>query len=199
MILEIDDMPANVPFMLIPDAVLLPNSVLPLYIFEQKYRDMLAVCLDSHRMIGVAMVKPDITELVSEDDVHNIAGVGLIRACVGNSDGTSSLVLHGLGRFEVTEWDRSDAYWVGAIRHLDSNSDDETAELEGEILERCNQIGEVGSEILPPLKGYQPGESDPALLADVVGAALLQTGPQRQSLLEELSVKQRLRMLLDLM
>ncbi len=198
MILDIQDMPESVPFMLLPEAVLLPNSILPLHIFEPKYRQMLADCLKSHRMFGVAMVKPTVNEIVCEDDVHNVAGVGLIRACVGNSDGTSNLILHGLGRFEVTSWDHSKPYWIGNIKQLESEADGVTQELENELLEKCNQLGQVGVEIFPPLKGYQPGESDPALLVDVLGAALLQSSSQRQSLLEELSVKQRLKMLLDL-
>ncbi len=182
--------------MLLPNAVLLPNMVLPLYIFEEKYRRMLAACLAGSRMFGVAKVRDGISEVRSPDDVASVAGVGLIRACVGQPDGTSTLVLHGLGRFRITRWDTSQGYWIGDIQLMESNAAEETADLEREILQRCAQLGSSVEDVLPPLKDYKPGHSDASLLADLLGAAVLISGNERQALLEEPSVRARLSMLL---
>ena len=196
--IPIEDMPGEVPFMQLPNAVLLPNSILPLYIFESKYRRMLADCLASHRMFGIAMIKPGVDQVASADDVHQIAGVGLIRACLGNSDGTSSLVLYGLGRFRITEWDHANPYWCGRIEALESTTDEETDDLECQLLERCRQTGAEGNDIPGPIRHYQAGESDPSLLADVVASAVVSDGCLRQRLLEELNVSKRMRTLLEL-
>lgn len=192
-------MPDEVPFMLLPGAVLFPNGILPLNIFESKYRRMLADTLEGGRMFGVAMVRPGITEVRAEDDVHRVAGVGLVRACVGNPDGTSCLVLHGLGRFRVTAWDRSRPYWVGRIQPVESETTGDTRDLEVEILRLCAAYGRVGEDILPSLADYTPGESDPSLLADLVAASLAADGAVRQSLLEETNVNRRLERLIELL
>ena len=52
-------LPCEVPVMTLPDATLFPQALLPLHIFEPRYRRMLADVLESDRMFSVAMQKPD--------------------------------------------------------------------------------------------------------------------------------------------
>lgn len=199
MIVPIDEMPEQVPFMLLPNAVLLPNSVLPLYIFEYKYREMLADCLAGNRMFGIAKVNDGVSEVRSEKDVASVVGVGLIRACMANQDGTSTLVLMGLGRFRISHWDRSRPYWIGHIQPLKNLHSEATLELEQEILQRCQHLSNNIGNLLPQLKDYKIGQSDAGLLADVLGSALLDSSDDRQALLEETNVRMRLSMVLDKM
>ena len=51
-------LPREVPVMTLPNATLFPQALLPLYIFEPRYRHMLADALHSNRMFSVAMQKP---------------------------------------------------------------------------------------------------------------------------------------------
>ena len=51
-------LPDAVPVMTLPSATLFPQALLPLYIFEPRYRRMLNDALNSNRMISVAMQKP---------------------------------------------------------------------------------------------------------------------------------------------
>lgn len=198
MIVPLEEIPERVPFMLLPNAVLLPNTVLPLFIFEKKYRLMLADCLAGERMFGVALCS-NTSEVSSEDDVARLVGVGLIRACLTGPDGTSTLVLHGLGRFRVIKWEHDRPYWVGQIDLVRDTCDEATCDLERKVLERCSLAGAMAKDILPILRGYNPGKSDPGLLADVVAGAVLDSCEEKQALLEEASVSKRLAMLLDRM
>src|SRR5215471_18893756 len=50
--------PREVPVMTLPNATLFPQALLPLYIFEPRYRQMLAEALHTNRMFSVAMQKP---------------------------------------------------------------------------------------------------------------------------------------------
>ena len=69
----------------LPGALLFPRALLPLHIFEERYRAMLNHALKQHRMFSVALVRPDRGDWKSPDDFFDVAGVGLIRACVGQS------------------------------------------------------------------------------------------------------------------
>ncbi len=51
-------LPREVPVMTLPNATLFPQALLPLYIFEPRYRQMLADALNTHRMFSVAMQRP---------------------------------------------------------------------------------------------------------------------------------------------
>src|ERR1700677_334490 len=92
-------LPPEVPVMTLPNATLFPQSLLPLYIFEPRYRRMLADSLDTDRMFSVAMQKPG----RSRETPSPVAGLGLIRVSVGHQDGPSHLVLQGLARVELEE------------------------------------------------------------------------------------------------
>ena len=83
--------------MTLPNATLFPQALLPLYIFEPRYRQMLADALHSTRMFSVAMQKPGSTR----ETPSPVAGLGLIRVSVGHRDGTSHLILQGLARVEL--------------------------------------------------------------------------------------------------
>jgi len=51
-------LPDAVPVMTLPSATLFPQALLPLYIFEPRYRRMLVDALNTDRMFSVAMQKP---------------------------------------------------------------------------------------------------------------------------------------------
>jgi len=53
--------PREVAIMTLPNATLFPQALLPLYIFEPRYRQMLADALHSNRLFAVAMQKPGST------------------------------------------------------------------------------------------------------------------------------------------
>ena len=60
--LAVIEIPTEVPVMALSNAVLFPHSLLPLHIFEPRYRDMLAHSLDGDRMFSVALMKKGIEE-----------------------------------------------------------------------------------------------------------------------------------------
>ena len=75
------DLPSEVPVMTLPNATLFPQALLPLYIFESRYRQMLADALHSNRLLSVAMRRPGSTR---ETPVEG-AGLGLIRVSVAHN------------------------------------------------------------------------------------------------------------------
>src|SRR5258706_8428081 len=93
------ELPNQVPVMTLPSATLFPQALLPLYIFETRYRQMLADTLKAKRMFSVAMQKPG----RSRETPCPVAGLGLIRVSVDHEDGTSHLILQGLTRVELRE------------------------------------------------------------------------------------------------
>src|SRR5260370_31630851 len=99
--------PARTP----PHATLFPQPLLPLYIFEPKYRQMLLDSLNTSRMFSVAMQKPGRTR----ETPSPVAGLGLIRVSVGHQDGTSHLILQGLARWELVDTVRYKPYPVQKI------------------------------------------------------------------------------------
>lgn len=154
---------------------------------------MLAEALETHRMFGLAhLVSPN-----DDSQVFEIGGLGLVRACVANPDGTSNLILQGVGRIRFTEWLDGAAHRRAKVKLLESfcDSDDRSRDLRLHIWEFCQKLDQ-GDEKLPNhFRECLETRQSPGAFADLVSATLVQDPLVRQRLLEELDVNRRLEIL----
>lgn len=201
--------------MILPKATLFPTALLPLYIFEPRYRQMLRDTLQTDRMFCVAMQKPG---SVSEAPFP-IAGLGLIRASVRHRDGTSHLILQGLARVQLEGAVRYKPYRLHRIRPLEASPCD-TVRVDAlvakvrELLEERTRLGlpfpfpvmspgQADPTGAPPsfsskeILGYLDSITDPEQAADLVSCAVLSGAAQRQTILETVDVEARLRHLIS--
>lgn len=193
-------LPEQVPVMPLPGALLFPHALLPLYIFEPRYRQMLTHALGHHRMFCVALLKPHCADWQSPADFFHTAGVGLIRACVERGDGTLNLILQGLERVRFTDFEQKAPFPIATIERLesDSGSSVETDALATKVLELYSNVKAGGPRQLPPkVDRYLADLSDPEMLADLVASTFVSDPLRRQRVLEELSVNQRLRLIIQ--
>ncbi len=207
------ELPREVAVMTLPNAILFPQAMLPLYIFEPRYRQMLSDALDSHRMFSVALQRPGRTR----ETPCGVAGLGLIRASVARKDGTSNLILQGLVRVELNETVRYKPYRVQRIRPLQSKATDSVAvdALTAKVLELVSDRRDQGFELpvhvlkklcqlegveeLPPDFALKQGIdilaklNDPEQIADLISCTLLSSPLERQLLLETIDLETRLK------
>src|SRR3954463_2660814 len=135
-------LPNEVPVMTLPDVAFFPQALMPLHIFEPRYRQMLRDVLASNRLFAVAGLNPreDVATAAFEPP-HRVATVGIVRACQKNDDGTSHLLLQGLCRVEVVAIVRDEPYRRIQIRALSSQpgaSEDENQSLRRELARLLN-------------------------------------------------------------
>jgi Lon protease-like protein len=192
-------LPDEIPVMPLPGALLFPHALLPLYIFESRYREMLEHALNHHRMFSVALIKPEHAQWRTPEDFFHIAGLGLIRACVGRSDGTSNLILQGLERVRFTGFEQANPFPIARIDTLESDSVSsvETEALAAKVLELYSKLKGNGRQLPAKVDQYLSDLGDPEMLADLVASTFISDALRRQRVLEELSVKQRLRLVIQ--
>src|SRR5688572_32825205 len=137
------EIPSAVPVMTLPSATLFPQALLPLYIFEPRYRRMLTDSLNTNRMFSVAMQKPGRTR----ETPCPVAGLGLIRVSVGHNDGTSHLILQGLTRVKLQETVQYKPYRVQRIQPLvAAETDNVTIDA---LVAKVHELVEQRLEIAP--------------------------------------------------
>jgi Lon protease-like protein len=193
--------PREVPVMALSNAVLFPHSLLPLHIFELRYRTMLEHSLGGDRMFSVALMRPGISEASEIADLFPIASVGLIRACVGNQNGTSNLILQGLARIRLLEWTQLKPFRIARATLVESGISNaiEADALAAKVKELCVRIQQLGVPFPANLTEQLQKIEDPEVLADVIAAAFVGEAGQRQQLLEVAEVCDRLRLLIQLL
>ena len=182
--------------MALSNAVLVPNALLPLHIFEPRYREMLRWCLERDRLFCVAMTKPGIKE--TPENFCPVGGIGLVRACVAAEDGTSNLILQGLARVKFGNLLQAEPFRIAEIREFPSDCPNlvEAEALGAKVVEICAKLHEQGHELPAALVQKLRHVADPELLADIVTQTFLREPAQQQRLLEEASVSGRMRMLI---
>ena len=192
------ELPSTVPVMVLPGAMLFPQALLPLYIFEPRYRAMLAHVLQGDRMFCVAMMKPGVGEAKKPEHFFHVSGCGLVRACVGKDDGTSNLILQGLARVRFTGFVQEKPFRIATIEPV-ASEDIDTVEAEAlgvKVLELCNQFKERGQQLPGQLDQFLSHLTNLELLADLVAHTFVADPFWRQQLLEETNVPARLRLLI---
>jgi Lon protease-like protein len=192
-------LPDAVPVMPLPGTLLFPHALMPLYIFEPRYREMLARALTEQRMFCVALIDPHGSDWISPGDFRHIATVGLIRACVGRGDGTSNLILQGLQRVRFTAFPQETPFPIAQIEPLQSRPADSSVETEAlgaRVLDLYAKLKGTGRQFPEKVDRYLSDLQDPEMLADLMASTFVTDPLRRQQLLEELCVKQRLRLVI---
>jgi Lon protease-like protein len=193
-------LPATAPVMPLPGALLFPHALLPLHIFEPRYRSMLSRALQADRMFCVSLIKPPKREWKSTSDFCAVATIGLIRACVERADGTSNLVLQGLQRVGFRGFEQDDPFPIARIDPVESEQPASEAESYGiarKILEVYEKLKSSARRFPEKVDQYLSDLEDPEMLADLMGATFINDPLRRQQLLEQPSITQRLRLVLQ--
>ena len=179
--------------------VLFPHALLPLYIFERRYRQMLEHALHHHRMFCVTLIKPSCPEWQAPEDFFHLATVGLIRACVGRGDGTSNLILQGLQRVRFASFQQEAPFPVAKIDILESKGAPsvETEALGEKVLELYAKLKRNGRQLPAKVDRYLSQLNDLEMLADLMASTFINDPMRRQQVLEELALNQRLRLIIQ--
>ena len=187
-------LPDEVAVMTLPGVAFFPQALLPLHIFEPRYRQMLKDVLASHRLFAVAGVNPATGGF---EPPHRIATVGLVRACQKTPEGTSNLLLQGLARVEVGAILREKPYRSVKIRALASAPGagaDENLKLRTGLLRLINLRARLDGEEPGQFMQFLHTVDDPEAFVDLAASNLCEDATVKQRLLETLDVHERLRL-----
>ncbi len=120
--------PDVLPIFPLARTVLLPGEVLPLHIFEPRYRDMVRDAIATHRVIGMVRILSD--QEAPEDEMPEVEPVGCAGLIAHNQrldDGRYLIWLVGIERFRIEE-ELSSPYAYRQVRvaymPLEETSDD---------------------------------------------------------------------------
>jgi uncharacterized protein len=192
------EIPETLPIMVLSGATLFPHGYMPLFIFEERYREMLNYALERDRMFCIGHTRPGIDPETNDDPVHATTTAGLIRACVTHPDGTSHLMLAGLQRVEIIGWEQRVPFRIASVIPLPSLGNDTTttASRALDLVDLCGRLGQNDHMISKCLGEHLRGIKDPSAVADLVAQTFLTDPAERQRVLEMVRVEERLELLL---
>ncbi|KGG14730.1 Uncharacterized protein EV06_1790 [Prochlorococcus sp. MIT 0602] len=114
----------ELPLFPLPDVVLFPQEILPLHIFESRYRIMLQTVLETDSVFGIVRADPS---------TKKIADVGCCTRIIKHQkseDGRSNIITVGQQRFRILEIIREAPFYVAMVSWIDDDSSANSDELE---------------------------------------------------------------------
>ena len=188
----------ELPLFPLPEVVLFPNEVLPLHIFESRYRIMLKSVLETDSLFGVVKWDPN---------TKSMANVGCCAHIIKHQtadDGRSNIITIGQQRFQVLEIVRSSPFYTGMVSWIDDENSQNLQDLDNlrdSVIQALNDVVNLTSKLTNSQK-ILPDKlpNNPMELSFWIGAHL--GGPvsdEQQRLLEERDTYVRLQRELEML
>lgn len=181
----------------LPSAVLFPHSVIPLHIFEPRYRELVRDALEADRVMALAQLEPGWeSAYVGRPTMQQMMCAGLIIWHDELPDGRYNILLQGVCRARLlSELPAEHLYREARVELLPDPTyhGPEEEQLRQAVFELVGRVPPSFSEGLVPAVARANGGA----LADVVAAAIIPEPERRQALLAELDVRQRLQEVTD--
>jgi Lon protease-like protein len=185
--------PEVVPVMTLQDTVLFPHAVMPLFIFEERYRLMLKEVLGSHRLFAIFNEKHDASDEGYEEPPEVMGTVGVVRAAHKNPDGTSNLALQGISRVRLVEIVQETPYRLIRVAPCQDALDEQEAipGMRQQILDLLDSKAFLTKGLPEEYVRFIHSLDTPGPFIDVAVHSICQNARAKQELLETLSLKKR--------
>ncbi|HEY4187003.1 MAG TPA: LON peptidase substrate-binding domain-containing protein [Polyangia bacterium] len=187
----------RLPMFPLPGVVLFPHALLPLHIFEERYKKMARDLLASHRHLSVALLEtPTDAPRTDRPPVRPIMGVGEVVMAHELPDGRFNLVVRGRARIELQRELLSDEPYrliVGQVRaDLPVKNAGELVDADQSLRALVGRLADNIPEGGELLRQVVASQATPHELADVLAAALVVDTHKRQRLLESRDLMKRI-------
>jgi hypothetical protein len=154
-------------------SVLFPSVLLPLHIFEERYRQLIREVLDADREFGVVLIERG-SEVGGGDTRSSVGTLARIIEAEELDDGRWVLVAVGVERIEIIEWLDDDPFprasvrsWPDEAQEVDDAAWPDAEELLRRALALRSELGEVAAPATleltddPVLRTYQAAAAAP--------------------------------------
>lgn len=191
----------NLPIFPLP-LVMLPNELLPLHIFEDRYRQMLKDVETAGNFFGVTPFEPPET-FIDRPPAGSVGCVAEIRESETLPDGRSNIITLGLVRFRLIGYVDADApYLVGDVEFFedDAEPEEEIKPLADEVFTLFERMAKAAFK-MSGSRGRLPeiGRTDPEALSFLISAAFNFDNDKKYELLETTSTSERLESLREIL
>lgn len=184
----------------LPQVVLFPRALLPLHVFEPRYRAMLKDCLETTRAMAVALI-PHRSD-TNPPPIARVAGAGFIVEHQALPDGRSNILLHGKARVSLEElpfvppYRRARATILQEV-HTPVPETERVALMGAQaafVAALAKRSPDPGKSPTGGRVSFQlPRSLEIGAVADLSAHHLIVDAAERQSILEELDVRERVR------
>lgn len=188
---------AIVPIFPLPELTFFPHTLLPLHIFEARYRAMITDSLARDKRLAVVGLKPGFEAAYDgKPAVYTVAGAGEIIQWERLATGRFNLILRGDCRIWIeAELPTDTLYRVVKARVLEDEipeGEDQLSVEADRVTDGCLRLLTAMGQGSPELERALRSAAPPGVVADRIASVVIPDPALRQELLETLDVRRRL-------
>jgi ATP-dependent Lon protease len=182
------------PVLPLRDIVVFPHMIVPLFVGREKSVRALEDVMQDDKHILLLTQKSSTQDDPGTNDLYTSGTVGTVLQLLKLPDGTVKVLVEGNFRAEVSRFvDRVDFFQAFARPTVEAPADQTEIEaLTRAVVAQFEQYIKLNKKIPPEVLVSVNQIDDPAKLADTIGSHLALKIPEKQALLETISVNDRL-------
>lgn len=183
----------ELPLFPLKNVVLFPGMVLPLHIFELRYREMINFCIDEKSPFGVLLINEG-KEVGEAATPHRVGTAARVSRVERLDDGRLNITTVGTQRFRVEALDHSKNYLTGTVRHMPiiNGSTKLAADLAQGVRPKILEYVELLSKASGQKLQLDRLPEDPTTLAFLIAMSLQVNAADKQKLLEKVGIPEML-------
>ena len=189
------------PMIPLPELVVFPSAITPVLIGRQKsLRAMEEAFANNSPVFMVLQRSPTIME-PKQSDLYEIGTVADLLQPMRLPDGNVRVLAEGRFRARLVEIARSEPFYLAVVEELAETyeQDPEVMALERLVRQKFEQLVQGSRSLSPEVLMTLSTVDDPMRLSDLIASLMDLKPTEKQSLLETLSVKERLQKLVTLL
>lgn len=190
----------DIPIFPLPNVTFFPQTLLPLHVFEPRYRKLTENCLAGDRLMGVSLLKEGWQkDYFGRPPICKIFGVGKIIDSQRLADGCFNIMVEGLYRVRLIQEFPTDPFRTARVQVLQDPPIDQkrgqVIDLMKEMRERTALLARLLPQTREPIQAAWSSHPHPLAIANQLAASLVVDAYDRQSILEQIDPMRRLQLL----
>ncbi len=172
----------ELPLFPLDNVVLLPFKRVPLHIFEERYKQMINMCMDEETEFGIVWG--------NDDTFQEVGSAALVTDLISRlPDGRMKIVTQGTRRFRVLERFDIHPYITGIVEEIGDEPEVPDFDLGNKVQDLYREALKLSLGWFKPKKEE---DINPSELSFVVAGSLSLSLPEQQAILEMRSANERL-------
>ncbi|MEX1221823.1 MAG: endopeptidase La [Idiomarina sp.] len=191
----------SIPVLPLRDVVVYPHMVIPLFVGREKSIRCLEAAMDNDKQIFLSAQKDASVDEPVADDIYRIGAVATILQLLKLPDGTVKVLVEGVQRAQIDEFEDHDEFFKATVHYLASESipDNEEEVMVRSAINQFEGYVKLNKKIPPEVLTSLSGIEEADRLADTMAAHMPLKLVDKQHVLEITDVRERLEYLMALM
>ena len=195
------EIPAVLPVLPLRDTVVFPDTMIPLTIGQERSIKLIDDVLAGDRLLAMVTSRDAEIETPGPDLLFPVGTVGLAHKMIKLPDGTMRILVQGLQRVRVKEYEREEPYLVARTEKIEdvTTESKESEALRASLLSVFSKIVALVPYLPEELEMAAANVEEPGPLTFLIASTMRIKAEDKQALLEEDDVEQRMRKLIGIL